>query len=39
MGLRERAYLLGGEVRIESGPGRGTIVEARIPVEAKAMQS
>ena len=39
MGLRERAYLLGGEVRIESEPGRGTIVEVRIPVEGKASQS
>jgi two-component system, NarL family, sensor histidine kinase UhpB len=39
MGLRERAYLLGGEVKIESEPGRGTTVEARIPVEPKASQS
>jgi signal transduction histidine kinase len=32
MGLRERAYLLGGEVRIDSGRGRGTTVEVRIPL-------
>jgi PAS domain S-box-containing protein len=38
MGLRERAYLLGGEVRIESEHGRGTTVEVRIPVQAKALQ-
>ena len=38
MGLRERAYLLGGEVRIGSEPGGGTTVEVRIPVEAKALQ-
>jgi PAS domain S-box-containing protein len=31
VGLRERAYLLGGEVTIESAPGRGTIVEMRLP--------
>jgi PAS domain S-box-containing protein len=31
VGLRERAYLLGGEVTIESSPGRGTIVEMRLP--------
>ena len=31
VGLRERAYLLGGQVRIDSEPGRGTLVEFRIP--------
>jgi PAS domain S-box-containing protein len=31
LGLSERAYLLGGEVSIESTPGRGTIVEMRLP--------
>ncbi len=31
-GLRERAHLLHGSVRIESAPGRGTRVEARMPV-------
>jgi PAS domain S-box-containing protein len=31
LGLRERAALLGGEVAIESTPGRGTIVEMRLP--------
>jgi PAS domain S-box-containing protein len=30
-GLRERAYLLGGGVSIESEPGRGTKVELRLP--------
>ena len=34
MGLRERASLLGGEVKIASEPGRGTTVEVRIPLEA-----
>jgi signal transduction histidine kinase len=31
LGLRERAALLGGEVSIESAPGRGTIIEMRLP--------
>jgi PAS domain S-box-containing protein len=31
LGLRERAALLGGDVSIESAPGRGTIVEMRLP--------
>jgi PAS domain S-box-containing protein len=33
-GLRERAHLLKGTVNIESAPGDGTKVEARIPVPA-----
>jgi len=32
-GLRERAFLLGGDVRLESAPGQGTTVEMRIPVK------
>ena len=31
LGLRERAYLLGGEVSIDSAPGRGTIIDMRLP--------
>jgi PAS domain S-box-containing protein len=31
-GLRERAYLLGGDVRLDSSPGKGTLVEMRIPL-------
>jgi signal transduction histidine kinase len=38
MGLRERAYLLGGEVNIASEPGRGTTVEVRIPLESRTVQ-
>ena len=38
MGLRERAYLLGGDVRIDSGRGRGTTIEVRIPIIAQAQQ-
>jgi len=32
VGLRERAYLVGGAVSIESAPGQGTRVELRVPV-------
>lgn len=32
VGMRERVHLLGGEVRIESSPGKGTTVDARIPM-------
>jgi len=31
LGMRERAELFGGEVDIESGPGKGTMVRVRIP--------
>ena len=31
-GLRERAYLVGGEVGIQSSPGHGTSIEVRIPL-------
>lgn len=32
LGMRERASLLGGSVRIESAPGAGTTVEATLPL-------
>ena len=32
MGLRERVQLLNGTLHLESGPGQGTCVRARIPV-------
>ncbi|HUJ01750.1 MAG TPA: PAS domain-containing sensor histidine kinase [Usitatibacter sp.] len=35
VGLRERAYLLGGDIHIESAPGQGTLVEMRIPVNER----
>jgi PAS domain S-box-containing protein len=31
LGVRERAELLGGEVRVASTPGRGTTIELRLP--------
>ena len=34
LGMRERALLLGGDVRVESAPGESTILEARIPLAA-----
>ena len=32
VGLRERAHLVDGQITIDSAPGRGTIVEVRIPL-------
>jgi signal transduction histidine kinase len=32
LGMEERARLVGGHLEIESGPGRGTLVRARLPV-------
>ena len=31
-GLRERAYLVEGELNIASSPGQGTTIEVRIPL-------
>ena len=33
VGMRERARLVGGEMRVESAPGRGTRVEVVLPLE------
>jgi len=33
-GMRERAWLLGGSLRIRSRPGKGTTISATVPVEA-----
>ena len=34
IGLRDRVAALGGTIEIASGPGRGTSVRARIPIDA-----
>lgn len=31
IGMRERAYALGGELRVESEPGNGTVIQIKIP--------
>ena len=37
IGMRERAYALGGELRVESEPGNGTMIQVKIPnIENKA---
>jgi signal transduction histidine kinase len=36
LGMQERVGILGGEVEIDSAPGRGTEVRARVPVEVAA---
>lgn len=33
LGMRERVELLGGSLRLESTPGRGTIISARLPLQ------
>ena len=35
-GMRERALAVGGEVRIDAGPGRGTTLTVRVPTVAPA---
>jgi two-component system, chemotaxis family, CheB/CheR fusion protein len=37
VGMRERAALIGGSLEIESAPGRGTTIYARVPVETPKM--
>jgi signal transduction histidine kinase len=39
VGLRERAYLLGGDIRIESAPGQGTFIEMRLPIGERAAET
>jgi signal transduction histidine kinase len=36
MGMRERAELAGGSLRVDSRPGQGTTVTAEIPLSVKA---
>jgi PAS domain S-box-containing protein len=38
VGLRERATLLGGEIDITAAPGKGTVVEVRIPLQPAESQ-
>ena len=33
LGMRERVELLGGSLRLESTPGRGTIISVRLPLQ------
>lgn len=34
-GMQERAALMGGEVSIQSSPGQGTLVEAKLPLQSE----
>jgi two-component system, NarL family, sensor histidine kinase DegS len=38
LGMRERVELLDGELTIESEPGKGTLVRARLPVQRRAQE-
>ena len=35
-GMEERAFYVGGSVEIQSAPGRGTALRARVPIDAAA---
>lgn len=35
LGMRERALMLGGEVTVDSSPGHGTAVRAKIPIDSR----
>jgi signal transduction histidine kinase len=37
--MRERMHLIGGEFSIESQPGRGTTISARVPLKAEKQRS
>lgn len=39
MGMRERAQLLGGKLRIDTAPGQGAIVSATIPVRRRTQSA
>lgn len=39
LGIHERTELLGGELQIESTPGKGTTLSARLPVQRRTEQS
>jgi signal transduction histidine kinase len=39
LGMRERTRLLGGDLKVISAPGRGTLVEAKIPLEHQRLTS
>jgi signal transduction histidine kinase len=39
LGMHERVDLLGGELQIDSAPGSGTVVQARIPVQRRMVVS
>ena len=34
IGMRQRVDLVGGDLRVESRPGRGTTIEASVPADA-----
>ena len=34
VGMRERAYMLGGELKLQSSPGKGTQIEVTLPLPA-----
>ena len=39
LGMRERASIAGGELNVDSAPGKGTSIQLRIPLEARFMEA
>lgn len=39
LGMRERASIAGGELSVDSAPGRGTSIQLRIPLEARVAET
>ncbi len=39
LGMQERVQLIGGQIAIESAPGRGTEIRARVPIKAEGIFS
>jgi signal transduction histidine kinase len=37
--MEERAFYVGGSVEIESAPGRGTELHARVPIDAASSRA
>ena len=37
LGIKERALLVGGDVRITSSPGNGTVIEVFLPIGSRSV--
>jgi signal transduction histidine kinase len=39
LGMRERVWMVGGDIEIDSAPGKGTTVVVRVPLDKRSGQS
>jgi signal transduction histidine kinase len=39
LGMRERVWMVGGDIEIDSAPGKGTTVVVRVPLGKRSGQS